>query len=282
MYLYESQGEDANYIALSHCWGGKTPIKTTRSTLKNRKNQIQWCRLSKTFQDAVTITRRLGIEYLWIDSLCIIQDDIDDWVAESAKMCSTFQNSYLTIAASHASDGEHGCFTGTPKLGNLSYEISGIGGLDHPLGVFCRSQLLHNEFSMDPDGAEIHRMPLSCRAWVLQERVLSKRVAHFTAFELVWECRTVVRCQCRRVSLQHPENQKLRYSQCLDKDLGEHEIFSVWANLLQAYASRKITYDTDRLTALSGLAEQFQRAGAGTYLAGLWRKALPQLMTWIQ
>ena len=282
MYLYESQGEEAKYIALSHCWGGKALLRTTRSTLKNRKKQIQWCRLSKTFQDAVTITRRLGIEYLWIDSLCIIQDDEDDWVAESANMGSIFQNSYLTIAASHASDGEDGCFTSTPELGNLSFEVSNIDGLEHPSGVFCRPQILHHEFSIAPDGTSIDRMPLSRRAWVLQERLLSKRVVHFTAWELVWECRTVVRCQCRRVSLQHLENQKLRYSQCLDRNLGEHEIFSVWANLIQAYTSRNITYDIDRLTALSGLAEQFQHVGAGVYLAGLWHKTLPQLMTWIR
>lgn len=281
MYLYESQGEEAKYIALSHCWGKKLFIKTTISTLKNRKKQIHWRSLSKTFQDAVTITRRLGIEYLWIDSLCIIQDDKADWVTESAKMGSIFQNSYLTIAASHASDGEHGCFIRTPELADLSFEVAEIDCLKQPSGVFCRRQLPHHEFEMTPNGTGADRMPLSRRAWVLQERMLSKRIVHFTASELVWECRTIVSCQCRRVSLQNPENQKLRYFQCLSKNLHEHEIFPVWTNLIETYTSRNITYDTDRLTALSGLAEQFQAAGAGMYLAGIWRRALPQLMTWI-
>jgi len=87
-----------------------------KATLGLRKEKIEWLQLSKMFQDATTITHTLGFRYIWIDSLCIIQDDIAGWERESAKMASIYENSALTISAIHASDGDGGCFTHTPRL----------------------------------------------------------------------------------------------------------------------------------------------------------------------
>jgi hypothetical protein len=110
-FLYETLSECARYMTLSYCWGDRHPIKTTQGSLSRYRGGIPWSDLPRTFQDAIDITHRLGIKYLWIDSLCIVQDDPDDWQRESAQMASIFGSSYLTISASHGRDAEVGCFS---------------------------------------------------------------------------------------------------------------------------------------------------------------------------
>jgi hypothetical protein len=77
--LCETHEETGKYVCLSHCWGNAQLVKTLTNNIEGMKRGIALASLPKTFQDAVLMTRRLGIRYLWIDSLCIIQDDGDDW-----------------------------------------------------------------------------------------------------------------------------------------------------------------------------------------------------------
>jgi hypothetical protein len=77
----------ARYVALSHCWGASRPAcLTTAATLETNKTQIAWELLSKTFQDAIMLTRELDVRYIWIDSICIIQNDDEDWAKEAGQM----------------------------------------------------------------------------------------------------------------------------------------------------------------------------------------------------
>ena len=108
--LYEGNGKKLRYTTLSHCWGKDQPIKTTKANLSDHLREVKWPLLPKTFQDAVIITHGLGIEYLWIDSLCIVQDDMNDWGKESAEMKNVYGYSYLTIAAAAGEDSRHGLF----------------------------------------------------------------------------------------------------------------------------------------------------------------------------
>jgi hypothetical protein len=110
IWLIEQRQQKGQYMTLSHRWGGKDVIKATVATLNARKAGIPIRDLPQTFVDAVTICRRLGVRYLWIDSLCIIQDSRDDWEREAAKMADVYANSYLTIAASSSPDSRGGCF----------------------------------------------------------------------------------------------------------------------------------------------------------------------------
>lgn len=103
--LRKSDGEPGDYIALSHCWGGKQPLITTKENKCSMKTCIPWAKLPNTFQDAISVTRRLGLRYIWIDSLCIVQDDAEDWEREAAKMALIFEAAYLTVAATAATNG---------------------------------------------------------------------------------------------------------------------------------------------------------------------------------
>ncbi|KAH8599532.1 heterokaryon incompatibility protein-domain-containing protein [Bisporella sp. PMI_857] len=96
--LLECGGQTGSYIALSHCWGSGRHFTTETSNISERMKGMTWGSLPKTFQDAISITRKLKIRYLWIDSLCILQDDSADWDKELSKMSDIYKNSYLTIA----------------------------------------------------------------------------------------------------------------------------------------------------------------------------------------
>ena len=94
-------GELQPYVALSYCWATGQTLTTTRENLATHKDEIPFERLPRTIKDAITITRDLGIQFLWVDALCIVQDSLDgeDWQRESAKMGSIYGNAYVTIAA---------------------------------------------------------------------------------------------------------------------------------------------------------------------------------------
>lgn len=134
--LFETKGVEGIYMTLSHCWGLTQFITTTRDTLEQRIAGIAFSDLSKTFKDVVSLTRRLGIRYLWIDSLCILQKDKEDWEREAGKMQSVYSQSFLNIAATSSADGSEGLFKARLVL---------IANVPSPFGV--KSHLIVREYS---------------------------------------------------------------------------------------------------------------------------------------
>lgn len=101
-------GESGRYIALSYCWGSGQSCNTTRANCEARTRSIDEELLPQTIKDAIFLTRRLRTQYLWIDSLCILQDHPEDWASESAKMGQYYGNAFITISASNSCDSRHG------------------------------------------------------------------------------------------------------------------------------------------------------------------------------
>ena len=110
-HLLETSGQVGNYLILSHCWGGGCPIMTTSKNIQSHLIQLKLLDLPRTFRDAIQVTRKLGCRYLWIDSLCIIQDNQKDWEVEAALMQQYYRQSLLTIAAADANNSEAGTET---------------------------------------------------------------------------------------------------------------------------------------------------------------------------
>ena len=172
--------EHIPYTTLSHCWGASTsgPLTTTRANLASRKERIRFDELPLTFQDAVTTTRKLKIPYLWIDSLCIIQDSPSDWKKEAARMAIVYAGSVFTLSALGSEDSNGGFFRVAEK------ETDCVFRYDLSLG----SQRIR-VFPSEPNAWGLVG-PLMDRAWTLQERALSNRILHFSRRELLWECKT--------------------------------------------------------------------------------------------
>jgi hypothetical protein len=175
--LYVTKGENARYAALSHCWGSRVPVSTTAATLEDRLKSIQFDASSKTFAEAVNVTRRLGIPYLWIDSLCIIQKNEDDWATEAGRMSEVFQNATVTLSADAARDASEGLFADNAQRQQMHQvgQIKCTGPAGQPATVHVRLRTNHPSDADRASHASVtcKNTKLSSRAWVLQERLLS-------------------------------------------------------------------------------------------------------------
>lgn len=187
-----SATENHRYLALSHCWGrGKKPISTTKANEASMRVSMAWAALPQSFRDAIRVARWLGARYIWIDSLCIVQDDDRDWEEESAKMAGIFSGCDLAIAASRATDCDEG-FLQSRAEGRLVMSGAHRGT---PLVVFTRDRTAHTSFQ-GAVPSPFHDLPLFQRGWCFQERLMAPRTLHFAEDELFFQCRTEDRCEC--------------------------------------------------------------------------------------
>lgn len=287
--LIDSNGEKDDYICLSHCWGLAQIITTTKATIDERKRGIRWDLLSRTFQDAICMTRTLGFQYIWIDSLCIVQDDALDWEKESAQMASVYSNGHLTLAGTRSANGNGGLFSTRDDV-----EVSGMTPDSEPYYVYFRQRIDHH-IEMIPDSTVEHH-PLLTRAWVYQERMLSTRVLHFGHFELSFECRSSIQCECGYISYEEGDPGiekslvKIEFADALSQlRLPEAEEVDVdtayyaarmWRTVVSSYSALSLTKATDRLPALGGLARQTAASRQSTYFAGLWNDTLNDDLLW--
>ena len=174
-------GMRSAYATLSYCWGGDQSVKTTMSTIDRQQNSIQIDTLGRTLQDAIKVARSLGIPFLWIDSLCIIQDDPADVSAEISKMLEYYENSHVSICAataSHSHDGFLAQRYDNPYL-NGPFELP-YRGPDNRLGSVQVAQYLPYCSSEEP---------VKSRAWILQESLLAPRILSYSYRSLAWSCR---------------------------------------------------------------------------------------------
>jgi hypothetical protein len=262
--LSSELGEYAQYAALSLCWGRHKFTTLMRNKLEKFRVRIPLEELTKTFKDAIHTTRFLGLHYLWIDSLCVLQDDPDDWMRESFSMSGVYGAATINIAASDAVDGSVGCFFGhhTPWRCQIRAKFNGKDSL-----FDCIPSEYHSV---------IKDAPLATRGWVTQELFLSRRTLHFTRNEIFWECHEKVASVTfpKRVPLWGQITPKIL---SLGKRLMTH---AVWFRLAKEYSLCKLTLPRGRLVAISGLARFFQAQIDDDYVAGLWKKGLESQLLW--
>ncbi|KAF2806746.1 HET-domain-containing protein, partial [Mytilinidion resinicola] len=261
-----------HYMTVSHRWGDKQPISLTQNSAADLKGGMLVSELPKTFADAVKVAWELGIRYIWIDSLCIYQDSEHEWQSESAKMGLVYKNSWLNIAAIDSSDCNGGCFFQRDK--RLVEPIK-MKFKDDEKEFLCIDS---NLWLVGIDGA-----PLSKRAWVLQERLLSPRQIHFGVLQLYWECRRHAACETLPgsmlasildlMSAENTDAQNTRKATPLD-------VYTGWRHSVQNYSKCSLTYPRDKLIAISGVAKEMSKVINDQYLAGLWRSQLPTTLLW--
>jgi hypothetical protein len=278
------------YLSLSHCWGSALFLKLTLQNIESLKVDFSPSILPKTFRDAIVITQKLGVKYLWIDSLCIIQDSMEDWRGEAATMGKVYQNALCNIAATGASDSSVGCFWDrNPLLAqvcrvDLTWELP-LKGSYHCL-----------DGSLWP--RNIGEAPLNRRGWVAQERILSPRILHFGAQQLFWECHEMEACESFPGGLpEYPDpltfivrtglkrmkpvvRQAIHHARNNMSDGSAMDGYAYWNGIIDVYTRSSLTRQEDKLIALSGIAQEMSILLNDEYLAGLWKNNLPSQLLW--
>ena len=285
---------DNRYVALSHCWGqGGTPFTTTHSTLPSRIAGIDVNTLPQTFQDSVTLTERLGLRYLWIDSLCIIQDDADDWAREAARMASVYRNAHLVLNASNSEADSLGFLRPRDRPDTVRLPPS---SQQEKQPLYLRLLPPTESRWSAPAGQDnLTGEPISSRAWCLQERSLPVRALQYASHQIFWECERMRASEDGDAVPQAgggPLNRLCRtagsatsvFARGSDREPGgDRERGASWADwyaMVEDYTARGITKHTDRLPALSGLAQVVAKETGSAYLAGLWKSGLLEGLAW--
>ncbi|KAL8710769.1 MAG: hypothetical protein Q9220_004787 [cf. Caloplaca sp. 1 TL-2023] len=273
-----------SYVTLSHCWGGQCAAKLVVDNLETFENGVQVSVLPKTFRDAITLTAKLNVHYLWIDALCIVQDAPDgrEWRHEACIMGDIYANSYVTLAATVSENSNGGLLHRRSRLSVWPCRVTANWT------CFPRGRLV---VGVGQWTRETDMKPLVDRAWAFQEWLLSKRLIHFSHDQVRWEC------YCLSASQVYPEG----HSGLDEHDRDDHGIstkgiivslsdddstldaFGLWGRIREEYSAKRLTECTDKLTAFSGIARMAHKVLKSLpeeYCAGLWRPMLLPELLW--
>ncbi|KAM0426322.1 hypothetical protein ACHAPT_008362 [Fusarium lateritium] len=303
-HLMEGKAMDGPYCALSYCWGdlGTTNTITTKANFSQYMEGIPMETLPTFIQQAIQTARSLGFQYLWIDALCIIQDDEQDWDREASKMSDVYSNAELTISSLVAKDCHENLFQ--PRVLRVAQPVpfdywlpkrqrpEWKRGVVHQQALFPFWALSVDDapggFSL-PGGVTVTG-PISARGWTLQEQLLSTRVLYFGPGYIYWECLCTMSVDAdpstsimsrfagefadfdinRRAHLKctvkgipsPPTDDKLRETP-----------YAIWQALLREFTSRNLSKTSDRIPAVLALAKSLEKTVDGEFVGGLWNGA---------
>ncbi|KAK5988897.1 hypothetical protein PT974_10394 [Cladobotryum mycophilum] len=277
--LIKTDGSEGAYACLSYRWGDKSQrqLLTTVRTLDKHMKGIHYKELPKTFQDAVTITRRMGLDYLWIDALCIIQafDGMTDaeWqrtrvdvMQEISQMARIYQGCQFSISADTSTSMDSGIFSKLPIIYQLPPVVDDNG---RPMSLHIRGEPNHDTSPTE----------LETRGWTFQEYLLPPRVIHFGDFDIIWRCREILACECGRITGTSQKRERMAsVTRPIPDDA--NGILEYWENVVYFYSSRVLTNGDDKLPGVAGVAQYFQRKTNWVYLAGLWQQSLLHDLCW--
>jgi len=352
-----SQLQHARYLTLSHCWGpsGNQKLQLTTKTLKAFHEGIAVSNLKPTFRDMAHLTWQLRFRLMWIDCMCIMQDDKKDWAKESAMMGKVYANSWLNVSAGATGDGHSSLYVDRDGSSLVHYirrpetRISEIfdqyetdeqcetdedcdrdeqhesdeecetGGECETNGEYKtyadvetdRTDKMHDRAATDTENAtdvedqtdeesmtdewevtktslwyhEVEEAPVNRRAWVFQEWILSPRIVHMSKNQALWECRHL------RASEVFPNGgtpdrdvlgqlNQIRYLFDVSRLNTQADVRAHWWKIVCKYTTCNITFATDRLIALSGIASEAYKRMQCDYLAGIWLDSLPAGLLW--
>ncbi|SPO04995.1 uncharacterized protein DNG_07680 [Cephalotrichum gorgonifer] len=290
--------EDAEYTALSHCWG-TSPLLRLLKKAGSVPVIFGWDELPRSFQDVCKVTRKLNIQYVWIDSLCIVQDDEADWEAEAAKMGSIYEGSYVTISAMDARASVDGFLY--PRYITKTFNVDNDGkpvrftarqyntDMFNSKFFYCGDTPEHQWLMRPMDMEQKYMNPIQLRGWCFQERLLAKRILHFKRYEFFLECNMGCRCECSGMKSMRDETLKSFVNMMLKDNLTAFQLLhagrlqrkvamplgfdreleapsanpdvrlmQTWELLVECYSRTSFTHQEDVLPALGSLARIFQ------------------------
>lgn len=284
-FLFESNGANASYCILSYCWGRTGNAVTTKKNLPERIKGIPLTSLPKLICEAILTARSLGFEYIWIDALCIIQDDVQDWAHEASVMHELYSRAAVTITSLMADDSRDSLFQSRPD------QICRPIPLD--LGLPKRDRPHHEDetvfqLSVPPERHFIAQTPVTGpihqRAWILQEQVMSTRKLYFGAGVLHWECLHDYLLESHpsgekdysgfdRVVYQHRQtNLVVRGLSRPDQTRSnEQDPLKVWQTQVTEFTKRKMTKHSDRIPAFLAISKSIGAVINDEFIGGIWK-----------
>ena len=328
-----------DYVALSYSWGPEPHFKTTKANIRQHQTEIKIEDMPPVLADAVTITRQGGFKYCWIDALCIVQDDAEDWEREAVKMGDIYAAAQFTISALNSTNTRQSILNKRRDTDCFS-----IGTVNLPTeGTATKQTRFFFRHDAQEIDAELYRGPLSTRSWTLQERLLSPAIVHYGRDQIMWECnhgeirsqtgitkpsdplrRTLTeqarsRYGARKSNFdlggtshdrlhfiyhgsppedtvhirgsyeEDPDNEGIMsYRSCAEVlrepiKVEETDPYAVWHKIIEEYSERNITKVSDRLPALSGIAQRLSqlRLSKGKFAAGHWEQDFPRGLLWV-
>ena len=276
----------SSYAALSYCWGTEEQaarqLTTTSAVLLQRLDGILFDEMTPVMQDMVKTARALLIRYIWIDALCIVQDDIEDWAHEAERMGSVYANAFVTICAASTSSCLDSFLDRPAAPVRVAFQSSLQPGITGHLNLHSERhphRVPGSDFDVTRRGKDLRCGAWSLRAWTLQEEELSKRLLYFGARRVHFSCPSRRITEMEPASSDHVplfSHQLRRYKQ------GEPDvnILRDWHRLLRSYVDRQSTKSKDRFAAIAGLAKLMAEATKWTYVAGLWKDVLLEELFW--
>jgi hypothetical protein len=247
-------------------------VKTTKATVSERLAGIPYNELPNTLQDAITVTHRLGLRYVWIDCLCIVQDDDQDKASEISRMPEIYKYSYITLSASSAAT----CYDGFLQDRDLKSKLQ-------PFALRCRNECQgEGHIILAAEYRPIdHPDPVNARAWTFQERLLSHRLLDFSTTQIRWRCQTSKKHHggCHLNFPDHyPGSNFINDAAMSSYDAEKWD--GIWETLVSEYSQRSLSFEQDKLLAFSAIAQEMSKSRKDRYLAGLWEDDLPQNLLW--
>jgi hypothetical protein len=280
--LTETCGLAFEHATLSYCWGfphGGDWL-TTRSNVGERVVALETDGMPKTILDSLLIASKLKIRYIWIDALCTVQDDPNDWAAESAKMAGIYHGSILTIAAASSSSASQGCFDSNSRsqFRKLRSVIKTTSVLEDGRQSSIYFHKPRDYPKQNLYEAKITSGPLALRGWTYQEQALARRIVYYTDSQLLWKC------EHRLLTEDHFKTcgDRQQYPiMKLDEPIRGPAVVGTWYNgMVKEYSRRKLTYESDKLVALSALAKATYLNKHVEYFAGVWKDSVLTGLLW--
>ncbi|KAM0229734.1 hypothetical protein ACHAPO_009808 [Fusarium lateritium] len=265
--------QDLDYLTLSHCWGWTKHLSLTKHNYHALTATSPISTLPTTYRDALVVTAALGKQYIWIDSLCILQDDEEDWKSQSSVMGLIYKHSTCNIAAAWAENSSDGCFS--PKEAPTTITLAS--------DEFFVAEILYSAPFHQKD---IWDAPLNQRSWVIQERYLAPRQLVFAKTQVYWACQELTASEEFPTGSEYlPDELMSGQASALQQVRPTSEsntaIRRIWADLVKSYSKCQLTFLTDKAIALAGLAAEIRASNDDTYLAGPWMKNLEDQLCWV-
>jgi len=272
--------EGTSYLTLSHRWGSTPSILLTKKTMFLLDGDISPyllnCREAAVFRHAIHVTRGLGFRYIWIDALCIMQDNSFEKTADVMQMDEIYMNSTLNISAAEGRIREGLVFE--RNLLSMNPHRATVKVLKTQESV--QLQVFPGKWFLVP-----FEVPLNKRGWVFQERILAPRIVHFTKNQVFWECCSLEASEVLPQGVLDQRRTHLSRSIGITSVSSMVQVRSRWYDLVEEYSYTSLTFADDRLLALSAVAKRFCSAlglDPSEYLAGMWKNDLPLSMLWGQ